>query len=387
MNSFSERIRVHAEHVRAVGSHCTTEETTKQALILPMLDILGFSPFDPIRVKAEYSSDFPGVKASERVDYALFCQGVPVMFIEAKAHAERLNNHCPQLARYFNATPEVTIAAITNGREWRFFTDLNNKNVMDSAPFLTVDFESLDAALVSRLHRFRHDEFQPDALRTLAEETIYLNAFTAVISDALRDPDVDFVRYVASKSSIQRQFNARFLEGITPIVKQAVGRAVSEMVVSGLSAKPLQQEVKPALGQDAAADLASGLDADVIDPANPRIVTTAVERRLFDVVREILGDSVELSTKDTESYFSVLYQGKVNRWLVRYQADKRQPSIIVCVPMTDDRRREVLRAGLSFGAGDAILLTQPEHLSRIPGIVFDALEHCRDDGNFRRAQG
>ena len=114
MDSFTERLRKHAEHVKGVGMHCTTEETTKQALILPLLDILGFSPFDPTRVKAEYGADFPGVKVSVRVDYALFCHGVPVMFIEAKAHAENLTNHCPQLSRYFNATPEVTIGAITN---------------------------------------------------------------------------------------------------------------------------------------------------------------------------------------------------------------------------------------------------------------------------------
>ena len=126
MENFIERLRKHAEHVKNVGSHCTTEETTKQALILPLLDILGFSPFDPTRVKAEYGADFPGVKSSERVDYALFCHGVPVMFIEAKAYAENLSNHSPQLSRYFNATPEVTIGAITNGlipRVRDYFTD------------------------------------------------------------------------------------------------------------------------------------------------------------------------------------------------------------------------------------------------------------------------
>ena len=119
MDGFIERMRKHAEHVKKVAAHCTTEETTKQALILPLLDILGFSPFDPTKVKAEYGADFPGAKNSERVDYALFCHGVPVMFIEAKGHYEKLTNHCPQLSRYFNATPEVTIAAITNGQEWR----------------------------------------------------------------------------------------------------------------------------------------------------------------------------------------------------------------------------------------------------------------------------
>lgn len=382
MQDFTEKLRRHSEHVKKVGVHCCTEETTKQALILPLLDILGFSPFDPTRVKAEYGADFPGVKASERVDYALFCHEVPVMFIEAKAYGEKPGNHSPQLSRYFNATPEVAIAAITNGREWRFFTDLNNKNMMDPTPFLVVDFDSLDDALLSRFYRFRHDEFQPEALRTLAEETVYLNAFTEAISQSLRSPDSEFVRYVAGRAGVQRQLNARFLESITPIVKLAVERSVSDMVVSGLSAKPAIQDQK-SIDQETAVNVVADKLVDIVDPSNPRIVTTYAERRLFEVVRDILGEEIEIIPKDTESYFTVLYQGKVNRWLLRYQADKRNSSIKVCVPITDERRREVERAGLCFGSSDNIILPQPDYLMRIPGIVFDALRHCQDDNNFK----
>lgn len=382
MDAFNERVRRHSDHIKAVGQHCGTEETTKQALILPFLDILGFSPFDPFKVKAEYGADFPGAKAGERVDYALFCHGVPVMFLEAKAYSEKLPNHCPQLSRYFNATPEVTIAAITNGREWRFFTDLDNKNVMDKAPFLTVDFEEMDHSLAERLFRFRHDEFRPEALRTLAEETVYLNAFTEVISNSLRNPDIEFVKFVASRAEIQRHFSAKFLETISPIVKLAVERSVSDMVVSGLSAQPRNIEAQQMVQEHVMQDKEKF--ADIIDPENSKIVTTHTERRLLEVVKSIVGDSEEIGAKDTESYYSVLYQGKVNRWLVRYHSDKRSPYIQTCVPMTEERKREVERAGMVFGINDTILLPNPEHLFRISGIVFDALKYAKDDANFKR---
>ena len=52
--AFRDRLLAHTEHVDKVGHICTTEETTKQALILPLLDILGFSAFDPTKVRAEY---------------------------------------------------------------------------------------------------------------------------------------------------------------------------------------------------------------------------------------------------------------------------------------------------------------------------------------------
>lgn len=381
MNTFAERSIKHGEHVRAVGGHCATEETTKQALILPLLDILGFSPFDPTRVKAEYGADFPGAKANERVDYALFCQGVPVMFIEAKAYGEKLANHCPQLARYFNATPEVAIAAITNGREWRFFTDLNNKNMMDADPFLSIDFEELDESLLSRLYRFRHDEFKPEALRTLAEESIYLAAFKEVISSSLKTADADFVRYIAGRAGIQRQFNQKFIEAITPLVRQAIEKAVSEMVVSGLSSGQSQQPMVEIV--EVAVPATD--DAEQVDPNNAKIITTRDERRLFELAKDILGRDTDLQAKDTESYYTVLFQGKSNRWIFRYQGDKKIPSLQLPIPLTEARKSEISRAGLQLGAGESIQLPSPDHLLRIAGILFDAMAYCRDDENFRRA--
>lgn len=254
---------------------------------------------------------------------------------------------------------------------------------MDREPFLTVDFGDLDSALLQRLRRFRHDEFQPEALRTLAEETVYLTAFTDVIRQSLREPDAEFVRYVAGRAAVHRQFNAKFLESIAPLVKQAVERAVSSMVVSGLSA----QAAPPAASVQAPA-VQESVDAmaDIVDSDNSRIVTTYAERRLLEVTIEMLGEQASISAKDTESYYSILYQGKVNRWLLRYQADKRQPCIFVCVPLNEQRKREIERAGLQLGAGESILLNQPEHLARIAGIVFDALDYCRDDDNFKRTK-
>jgi len=380
MHGFVERIRKHAEHVATAGTHCTTEETTKQALILPMLDILGFSPFDPTKVRAEHGADFPGAKAGERVDYALFCHGVPVMFIEAKPYIAKLGNHSPQLSRYFNATPEVAVAAITNGREWRFFTDLHNKNIMDAEPFLTVDFAALDESLLPRLNRFRHDEFQPEALRTLAEESIYLSAFKAAISSSLRNPDPEFVRYVAGRANVQRQFNARFIESITPLVKQAVERALSEMLVSSL-AEPVSEAMTASLVTE------KGLDpeADIIDPTNSKVVTTYAERRLLELIVEILGPAVDVQGKDTESYYTVLYQGKSNRWIARFQSDRRIPLLTLPIALNEERRREVARAGLQIGPGESVQIGSPENILRITGLVFDALSYCMDDSNFRRA--
>lgn len=372
---FKERLLKHAEHVQKVGIHCDTEETTKQALILPMLDILGFSPYDPTRVKAEFGADVPGVKANERVDYALFCNGVPVMFVEAKSFREILSNHAPQLARYFNATPEVTIVALTNGREWRFFTDLQDKNIMDREPFLTVDFLNFSNTDIEQISRFRHDHFQPEALRTLAEESVYLAAFKSVIRKSILECDGEFVRYVASKSTIQRTMTAKFIESITPIVKQAVAQTMSDMVVNSLSAPPPVETLEDLVG-------VVGESEDIVDPQNSKIVTTAAERKLLSIVQEILVGE-PLFGKDTESYYSVLYQNKSNRWLIRFSGDKKRPSVQFIMGLNDQHIAEIRRAGLEIGSGTQVLIDKPENLLRITGLLFDALAYCKDDENFK----
>ncbi|EDU1412900.1 type I restriction endonuclease subunit R [Salmonella enterica] len=380
MENFKTRLKSHVEHVKSMGGYCTTEETTKQALIVPFLDILGFSAYDPRKVKAEYSADFPGVKANERVDYALFCQDVPVMFIEAKSFSEDVNNHCPQLSRYFNSTPEVTISAITNGMEWRFFTDLKQKNIMDDTPFLRLRMDSLSDSDAEQLYRFRYDKFKPEALRTLAEESVYLTAFTKTISTSLRDVDNEFVKYIASRSNIERQLNQKFLDAITPLVKLAVEKAVSAMVVSGLAS--IDKE-RTADNEHADNKLTTENGVDPIDQNTPDELSTKRKMEVFNKVKQIVGEQYDMQYKDTESYFGVMYEGKTNRWLIRY-FDKREPYVVFRIDLTDVQLNEISRAGLEVVSG-RVHINTPDDVLRVSGIVMDAFEFVKNDENFRKS--
>ncbi len=378
MDQFITRLKSHIEHVKRVGTHCTTEETTKQALILPLLDILGFNPYDPTKVRAEYSADMRGVKASERVDYALYCcESQPVMFVEAKGYKEKLTNHAPQLARYFNSTVGVTVAAITNGREWRFFTDLMNANIMDEHPFLVIDFTEKNNQNYEQLHQFMHDNFQASKVRDFAEESQYIQTFKSVVSNSLSNVPQDFVRYVAGQSNLQRQLTGKFLDSITPMVKTAIEHAMSEIIVKKLSGNNTVTTI-----QTVTAEPIVQPDT-IIDPNNPKIVTTKTEMQVFKVVQNLLPDQ-DIYAKDTESYYSLLYQNKSNRWLLRYYGDKKNPTVQFIVPITNVRRIEIKRAGLEFASGNHVYLSKPEHLIRLMSILGDCLRYCQDDENFRK---
>lgn len=390
MQDFINRLKLHIEHVNRVGQHCATEETTKQALILPLLDILGFSPYDPTKVLAEFAADFPGVKATERVDYALYCNGQPVMFIEAKSYTSNLTNHAPQLSRYFNSTLGVTIGVITNGREWRFFTDLINPNVMDEKPFLIIDFTKHKAEELTQLAEFKHDNFHVEKLRYFAEENQYIQQFKAIIKKCINEVDIDFVRYVAQQANISRQLNTKFLENIQPFVKQAVEKAISDTVVKGLSAptiitaQPIEQQPEALETFNRDAEIHINTPQDIIHPDNERIITTIDEQELHRIVSELF-PTHELTAKDTESYYSVLYQNKNNRWLFRYDVNRKRPTVQFIVPIDDQRRIELDRAGLEVLNNGQIYLDKPEHIYRAVGILKDCLNFCSNDENFKRS--
>lgn len=381
MPEFKNKLARHSEHVKNVNAHCTTEETTKQALILPLLDALGFSPYDPTKVKAEFGANLPGIKANERVDYALFVDGQPVMYIEAKSCTEKLSNHTGQLARYYAATPEVSVAAITNGLEWRFFSDQKHTNIMDTTPFLTVNFEGLSDSDIDKLTRFRYDQFNPDGLRSFAEEQTLLDTFTSIIEICLRDPDVDFVKFIASRTDSSVRLTPKQVEVFTPIVKQAVADAISKVVVGGLTA-PVVVATPPSLQTEIPCS-----DSATIDPDNPKIVTTKAERQVHAFVQMILDGQVapgDIVGKDTESYFTVLYKGKVNRWILRYVGDRMKPLVYFNGGVIEQYKDQITRMGLEIVSGDCVVLMKPEHLIKLSGIINASLSYCQDDANFKR---
>lgn len=122
---------------RVAATRGLGEEATKQALILPMLDALGYNIWNPTEVCPEYDADFAIKKAGqkEKVDLAILLDGQPRIFFEVKPVHVTLDGHEGQLARYFNATTSVALAILTNGLEYQFFTDTGEPNLMDKVPF------------------------------------------------------------------------------------------------------------------------------------------------------------------------------------------------------------------------------------------------------------
>src|SRR4030042_5419638 len=74
-----------------------TEEGTKNALVMPFINALGYNVFDPTEVTPELVADV-GTKKGEKVDYAILKNGKPIILFECKWCGSNLDNeHASQL--------------------------------------------------------------------------------------------------------------------------------------------------------------------------------------------------------------------------------------------------------------------------------------------------
>lgn len=107
------------------------EITTKQTIILNLLNILNWNVFSVDEVCPEYQVE------SRRVDYSLRIKNRDRVFIEVKKPKEDLEIHQKQLLDYAFRRG-VEIAVLTNGRTWWFYLPTKSGN-WNSRKFYTID--------------------------------------------------------------------------------------------------------------------------------------------------------------------------------------------------------------------------------------------------------
>ena len=179
------------------------ESETRSWLINPLLRALGYDDSDPNTVIPEYTAD-PRDKKTGKVDYAIVdSNGQPIIYIEAKGLNELLDNDAyhNQLKRYFNFTLFVKFAILTNGKEYRFYTDLDSENYIDSKPFLSFKLEEYTDTDLSLLSKFHKDNFDSIRVREFAQELSYQSKILEYLKGEISDPDrFDLARSIANKA-------------------------------------------------------------------------------------------------------------------------------------------------------------------------------------------
>ncbi|OEU39985.1 endonuclease [Lactococcus cremoris subsp. cremoris IBB477] len=295
--------------IETLAPSITNEEQTKNAFIMPFFQTLGYDVFNPLEFVPEFTADV-GIKKGEKVDYAMVIDGAPQILIECKSINENLTNHDSQLFRYFGTTSSK-FGLLTNGREYRFYTDLDEQNKMDSTPFLTIDLTNIKDNQFLELAKFHKENFDVDKITSSAAELKYLNNLKNFLSDNLNDPTEGFVAYLVSQiyDGIKTKST---LEKFSPIIKKGFNQFITERVNEKLSAA-----------------LNTSVETKTIDESeelsentpNDGIITTPEELEAFTVFKVASKDFIDPSRlyyRDTKSYFGILIDDNNRKWVFRF---------------------------------------------------------------------
>lgn len=314
--TYMEKIKVLADRAPKMLGHLQTEEATKNALVMPFIAALGYDVFDPTEVVPEFTADV-GTKKGEKVDYAIKRGSEIVILVEAKTAGGQLcDTHMSQLYRYFSVT-NARIALLTNGFVYRFFSDLDEPNKMDSKPFLEVDLRDLREELLLELKKLTKEAFDLETMLATANDLKYLREIRRVLDSELKEPSEEFVRFFFARANPTGRFTQSAREQFSPLVGQALNQFVADKVSERLRAA-LERPKAP-----------EPPDAPLPEDED-RIVTTEEELEGFRVVKAICCGVLpagRITFRDTKSYFGVLCDDNNRKPICRLHFNRTQKYI------------------------------------------------------------
>ena len=288
---FHEKIEQLKERAISLKDSLQTEEATKNALVMPFLNALGYDVFNPLEVVPEFVAD-SRLKKDEKVDYAVMKDGKPIILIECKkVDNDKLDvkKHAGQLFKYFTAS-KAKFIILTNGIVYKFFSDIEETNVLDKEPFFTFNLFEYKENQLETLSEFCKENFDLEKAYSNAGDLKYIRQFEEVIENEYRNPSDDFVRYLLDKSEIYDGVKtAKVIEKHRKTTVEAFNLFMSKVMKTSL-------------------DFSLTSKQDEKENKN-QVVTTLEELEGYAIVKSILNGNIDLNRvtyRDNASYCNVL---------------------------------------------------------------------------------
>ncbi|HBC0589287.1 TPA: type I restriction enzyme HsdR N-terminal domain-containing protein [Enterobacter cloacae] len=320
---FTERLNALSNKIKQQLEVINTEEATKTAFVMPFIhNVLGYDVFDPSEVTPEFVCDI-GTKKGEKIDYAIMKNNDVQILIECKKIGEPLNiNHASQLFRYFHVT-NARISILTNGQNYKFFTDLDAPNKMDEKPFLEVDLLDIDENIIPELKKLTKSSFDLESIINAAGELKYVSQIKKILHTQLNNPEDDFVKFFASRvydGILTQKVRESFLNLTKKAASQYINDQVNERLKSAITG------ITPAIIESP--NESTQVEEEHKDESD--LVTTLEELEGYHIVKAITRTILEaprITHRDTKSYFGILVDDNNRKPLCRLHFNRSQKYI------------------------------------------------------------
>lgn len=287
------------QRVDSLKDQINTEEATKNAFVMPFIQILGFDIFNPTEVIPESICDI-GTKKGEKIDYLIKKDGEPILIIECKNWKENADAHNSQLHRYYHVS-KARFGVLTNGHTYNFFADLERPNIMDEKPFFTLDLANITDSSLKILSNFTKQSYNLENILDSAEALKYIKAIRNEFEKELQNPSDEIVKLLVSRF-FEKPLTAPRMAAFREYTKKAFSNSINESINFRLKNALNITETIPSK----TAEQTTAIDENV---ETPKFITTEEEIEGSQIIKAILREILPASRiafRDTQSYFGIL---------------------------------------------------------------------------------
>jgi hypothetical protein len=286
------------QRVDSLKDQINTEEATKNAFVMPFIQILGYDIFNPTEVIPEFICDI-GTKKGEKIDYVIKRDGEPILIIECKHWKENVDAHNSQLHRYYHAS-KSRFGVLTNGHTYNFYADLEKPNIMDDKPFFTLDLSNLKDSSLKILENFSKKGYNLEQILDSAEALKYIKAIRNEFEKELQEPSDEIVKLLVNRF-FDKPITANRLVAFKEYTRKAFSNSINESISFRLKNALNINETIPSKTNETIPAV------DEIEVA--KFITTEEEIEGSQIIKAILREVLPASRiafRDTQSYFGVL---------------------------------------------------------------------------------
>ena len=236
-SDFYQKFKSFAVRAQELVSHCSNEEATKNSLILPFFELLGYNPRDPREFKPEYIADPSG---KDRVDYVILRNEKPIIALECKV------NHCShkkfvagrgQLQAYFQSEVTIKMGILTDGVIYEFYADSDEPNMMDSKAFFSFNLYDvakgkIEESTLNGIMSLQKSSFDPDNIRAEAKRKLIFQSLVQQIEELSQNPSKPFVRLLLQGAGLTHGRKA--IVEYTSLTKEAFSTFINLKILQKL---------------------------------------------------------------------------------------------------------------------------------------------------------
>ncbi|MEY4658972.1 MAG: hypothetical protein RJB36_738, partial [Bacteroidota bacterium] len=129
---------------------------------------------------------------------------------------------------YFQHAKNSRIAILTNGKEYRFYSDVALANTMDSKPFFVFDIEHYTERDIDELLDFDARIIKVNEIISKAQELVFIENFEHTFFKEMTEPSSAFLKLIHKNMSFKSKYNE---ENMRSLMNSSLFKSLTDKII------------------------------------------------------------------------------------------------------------------------------------------------------------